>query len=81
MTVLEYIATHADELAGLSSREDLFKAISQGVNAPIDEYQHSIKEMNFLYQVLKGIFADGKLEEARHLYETISKVVEAKTPR
>lgn len=81
MTVLEYITKHAGELENCKSREELYQAISKEVSAPIEEYQNSIKDMNFLFQVLKGIFEDGKMDEAKSLYETIKKVVAEKTPQ
>jgi hypothetical protein len=79
MSVLEFIVKNADKLVDCNTREEVYEAcVKGGVDAPVSEFQASIKDMNFLYQVLKGIFDDGKMEEAKKLYATIKKVVETK---
>jgi hypothetical protein len=76
VTVLEYIVKHADELAKCNSRQEIYEAVVKGgVNAPVSEFQSSIQDMNFLYQILKAIFEDGKQDEAKKVFETIKKVV------
>jgi hypothetical protein len=81
MSVLEYIVKHADELAKFNSRQEIYEAIiKDGVDAPVAEFQASIQDMNFLYQILKAIFEDGKQDEAKKVFETIKKVVEEKAP-
>jgi hypothetical protein len=81
MTVVEYIAKHAGELAKCNSRQEIYEAcVKGGVDAPVAEFQASIQDMNFLYKVLKGIFEDGKMDEAKVLFETIKKVVDEKAP-
>jgi hypothetical protein len=79
MSVLEYIVKNADKLADCNSRQEVYEAcVKGGVNAPVSEFQASIQDMNFLFQVLKGIFEDNKVDEAKKLYATIKKVVQAK---
>lgn len=80
MTVLEYITKNAAALSKLKDREAVYKEISKHVDAPIEEYKHSVREMKFLYEVLKGIFNDGKMEEARELFKTLKLVVDEKLP-
>lgn len=79
MSVLEYIVKNADKLSSCNSRQEVYEAcVKGGVDAPVAEFQASIQDMNFLYQVLKGIFEDGKMDDAKALYNTIKKVVAVK---
>ena len=81
MTVLEYMATHADELSQCKSREEVYeKIVRGGANASPEEFRAANEEMNFLYKVLEAIFEGGKMEEARKLYQTIKTVVDTKVP-
>ena len=82
MTVLQYMATHADELSKCKSREEVFACITKGgVTATPEQFKAANDEINFLYKVLDGIFGQGKEAEAKKLYETIKMVVETSVPK
>ncbi len=78
MHVLEYIMNNADKLSECGSRREIYDAISKEIDAPVEEYQNSVKEMALIYQILKGIFEDGKMDQAKHVYEVIKKTVDEK---